>query len=102
MELATVEDSLSQMTSPFRRLPIHTFTIQILAGLDVCANAILPIPSRLIRIWKPTMSRRAPNAAADRAAQNQTTVKSLLKLEGNKSCADCKRNKRMCHLSKES
>ncbi|KAI4134543.1 MAG: hypothetical protein LQ347_001418 [Umbilicaria vellea] len=41
------------------------------------------------------MSRRAPNAAADRAAQNQITIKSLLKLEGNKSCADCKRNKRM-------
>ncbi|MCJ1364457.1 hypothetical protein MMC16_003568 [Acarospora aff. strigata] len=39
------------------------------------------------------MSRRAPNPAADRAAQNQQTIKSLLKLEGNKSCADCKRNK---------
>jgi len=39
------------------------------------------------------MSRR-PNPAADRAAQNQQTIKSLLKLEGNKSCADCKRNKR--------
>ncbi|KAA6413246.1 MAG: stromal membrane-associated [Lasallia pustulata] len=39
------------------------------------------------------MSRRAPNAAADRAAQNQQTIKSLLKLEGNKNCADCKRNK---------
>ena len=41
------------------------------------------------------MSRRAPpNAAAERAAQNQQTIKTLLKLEGNKSCADCKRNKR--------
>ena len=39
------------------------------------------------------MSRRAPNPAADRAAQNQQTIKTLLKLEGNKSCADCKRNK---------
>ncbi|KAI9781910.1 MAG: hypothetical protein M1835_004149 [Candelina submexicana] len=39
------------------------------------------------------MSRRVPNPAADRAAQNQQTIKSLLKLEGNKSCADCKRNK---------
>ncbi|KAJ9640421.1 ARF GAP with effector function(s) [Coniosporium apollinis] len=38
------------------------------------------------------MSRR-PNPAADRAAQNQATLKSLVKLEGNKSCADCKRNK---------
>ena len=43
------------------------------------------------------MSRRAPpsNPAADRAARNQQTIKGLLKLEANKSCADCKRNKRM-------
>jgi hypothetical protein len=40
------------------------------------------------------MSRRPPNPAADRAAQNAQTIGSLLKLEGNKSCADCKRNKR--------
>lgn len=40
------------------------------------------------------MSRRVPNPAADRAAQNQQTIKTLLKLEGNKICADCKRNKR--------
>ncbi|KAL2203140.1 ArfGap-domain-containing protein [Sarocladium strictum] len=39
------------------------------------------------------MSRRAPNPAAERAAQNQATLKSLLKLETNKTCADCKRNK---------
>ncbi|KAI2633295.1 hypothetical protein GGS21DRAFT_519982 [Xylaria nigripes] len=39
------------------------------------------------------MSRRPPNPAADRAAQNQLTIKSLLKLEPNKVCADCKRNK---------
>ncbi|KZZ87365.1 stromal membrane-associated protein [Ascosphaera apis ARSEF 7405] len=40
------------------------------------------------------MYRRSNNAAAERAAaQNQATVKSLLKLEGNKVCADCKRNK---------
>lgn len=39
------------------------------------------------------MSRKAPNPAAERAAQNQQTIKTLLKLEGNKSCADCKRNK---------
>ncbi|KAJ9192634.1 hypothetical protein DTO166G4_9183 [Paecilomyces variotii] len=36
------------------------------------------------------MSRRP---TADRAAQNQQTIKSLLKLEHNKVCADCKRNK---------
>ena len=41
------------------------------------------------------MSRRVANPAADRAAQNLQTIKSLLKLEGNKSCADCKRNKRV-------
>ncbi|KAE8453344.1 hypothetical protein EG329_011412 [Mollisiaceae sp. DMI_Dod_QoI] len=39
------------------------------------------------------MSRRTPNPAAERAAQNTQTIKSLLKLEGNKTCADCKRNK---------
>jgi stromal membrane-associated protein len=39
------------------------------------------------------MSRRAPNPAAERAAQNQATIKNLLKLEANKVCADCKRNK---------
>ncbi|KAI0198413.1 putative GTPase activating protein for Arf-domain-containing protein [Astrocystis sublimbata] len=39
------------------------------------------------------MSRRPPNPAAERAAQNSQTIKSLLKLEPNKVCADCKRNK---------
>lgn len=38
------------------------------------------------------MSRR-PAAGADRAAQNAQTLKTLVKLEGNKVCADCKRNK---------
>lgn len=55
---------------------------------------LLPIPE-FFRLEKSAMSRRAPpNAAAERAAQNQQTIKTLLKLEGNKSCADCKRNKR--------
>ena len=40
------------------------------------------------------MSRRPPNPAAERAAQNQVTIKSLLKLDTNKICADCKKNKR--------
>ena len=41
------------------------------------------------------MSRRAPppTAAQERAAQNQQTIKTLLKVDANKSCADCKRNK---------
>ncbi|KAM0331483.1 hypothetical protein ACHAQA_003159 [Verticillium albo-atrum] len=39
------------------------------------------------------MSRRPPNPAAERAAKNTQTIKSLLKLECNKLCADCKRNK---------
>ena len=38
------------------------------------------------------MSRRVA-APTDRAAQNQQTIKALLKLESNKICADCKRNK---------
>ncbi|KAF2250401.1 ArfGap-domain-containing protein [Trematosphaeria pertusa] len=38
------------------------------------------------------MSRR-PNPTADRAEQNRQTLKSLVKIEANKSCADCKRNK---------
>ncbi|KAG0633687.1 hypothetical protein HOY80DRAFT_1103589 [Tuber brumale] len=38
------------------------------------------------------MSRR-PNPTADKAAQNQQVIKSLLKLPGNKVCADCKKNK---------
>ena len=38
------------------------------------------------------MSRRAP-AAPDRSEQNRATLKQLVKLEPNKSCADCKRNK---------
>ena len=40
------------------------------------------------------MSRRVANPAAERAAQNQQTIKNLLKLECNKICADCKRTKR--------
>jgi stromal membrane-associated protein len=40
------------------------------------------------------MSRRA---TPGQAAQNQQTIKSLLKLEPNKVCADCKRNKREYH-----
>ncbi|PFH58040.1 hypothetical protein XA68_14243 [Ophiocordyceps unilateralis] len=39
------------------------------------------------------MSRHVRNPDAERAAQNQATIKSLLKLEPNKVCADCKRNK---------
>ncbi|KFY06161.1 hypothetical protein V491_08815, partial [Pseudogymnoascus sp. VKM F-3775] len=39
------------------------------------------------------MSRRTVDPAAERTARNAQTIKSLLKLEGNKSCADCKRNK---------
>ncbi|KAI9926867.1 hypothetical protein ASPWEDRAFT_748384 [Aspergillus wentii DTO 134E9] len=36
------------------------------------------------------MSRRVPPS---QAAQNQQTIKTLLKLDQNKTCADCKRNK---------
>lgn len=47
------------------------------------------------------MSRRAPNPAAERAAQNTQTLKSLVKIEANKSCADCKRNKRTLPLQSQ-
>ena len=39
------------------------------------------------------MSRRPPAAGADRTEQNRATLKQLVKIESNKSCADCKRNK---------
>ena len=42
------------------------------------------------------MSRRPPQPGAsgpDRTEANRATLKSLVKLESNKSCADCKRNK---------
>ena len=38
------------------------------------------------------MSRRPPQGP-DRTEQNRATLKQLVKLESNKSCADCKRNK---------
>lgn len=38
--------------------------------------------------------RRTANPSADRAAQNTQTLKTLVKIESNKTCADCKRNKR--------
>lgn len=56
---------------------------------------ILPITS-FPTYHLATMSRR-PDPA--RAAQNQQTIKNLLKLESNKTCADCKRNKRTDHDS---
>lgn len=43
------------------------------------------------------MSRRPANPQAERIAQNTQTIKSLLKLECNKVCCDCKRNKREFH-----
>jgi len=39
------------------------------------------------------MASRRPNPGAEKAAANQQVIKSLLKLPGNKFCADCKRNK---------
>lgn len=39
------------------------------------------------------MASRRPNPAAERTAANQQVINSLLKLPGNKYCADCKRNK---------
>ncbi|KAL5343791.1 hypothetical protein BJX70DRAFT_353562 [Aspergillus crustosus] len=48
------------------------------------------VPTEQIVAPRPAMSRRANPA---QAAQNQQTIKALLKLEANKTCADCKRNK---------
>lgn len=54
-------------------------------------------PTALCLLSPPTfdslriMSRRV---TPGQAAQNQQTIKNLLKLEPNKICADCKRNKR--------
>ena len=39
------------------------------------------------------MNRSRPAAGNDRAAQNAQTLKALVKLESNKVCADCKKNK---------
>ncbi|KAH9837522.1 stromal membrane-associated protein 2-like [Teratosphaeria destructans] len=39
------------------------------------------------------MSRRPAAQGADAAERNRATLKQLVKLESNKSCADCKRNK---------
>nr|POF17789.1 uncharacterized protein CFP56_13201 [Quercus suber] len=39
------------------------------------------------------MSRRPGPVGPDRAEQNRATLKQLVKLESNKSCSDCKRNK---------
>ncbi|KAK5078694.1 ARF GAP with effector function(s) [Lithohypha guttulata] len=39
------------------------------------------------------MNRARPTVANDRAAQNAQTLKALVKLESNKVCADCKKNK---------
>ncbi|EPS41991.1 hypothetical protein H072_4062 [Dactylellina haptotyla CBS 200.50] len=38
------------------------------------------------------MSARRGNLGADKAAKNQEVIKQLLKLPGNKHCADCKKN----------
>ncbi|KAF8447097.1 hypothetical protein BDZ91DRAFT_803279 [Kalaharituber pfeilii] len=39
------------------------------------------------------MATRRQTPSADKAAANQAVIKSLLKLPGNKFCADCKQNK---------
>jgi hypothetical protein len=52
-----------------------------------CFPSLSPPSIRVVKI----MSRRP---TPGQAAQNSQTIKSLLKLEHNKICADCKRNKR--------
>lgn len=41
------------------------------------------------------MSRRPAAQGANKTAENAQTLKTLVKIESNKTCADCKRNKRM-------
>ncbi|PWW80829.1 ArfGap-domain-containing protein [Tuber magnatum] len=60
----------------------HQLTTPLISSLLILPQQNSPI----------VMSRR-PNPAADKASQNQQVIKSLLKLPGNKVCADCKRNK---------
>lgn len=68
------------------------------AALFIVFSANDPPRRRCLRSPLKMSGRRAPNPAAERAAQNQQTIKSLLKLEPNKICADCKRNKREYRL----
>lgn len=60
-------------------------------------SIVSPFPLTFISSHRPlqNMSRRA---TPGQAAQNQQIIKSLLKLECNKLCADCKRNKRGCPI----
>ena len=44
------------------------------------------------------MSRR-PQQSAESVTRNQQALKNLVKIESNKSCADCKRNKRWSSLA---
>lgn len=47
-----------------------------------------------LQIASVIMSRRS--AVSDsRVEQNRATLKNLVKLESNKTCSDCKRNKRL-------
>src|ERR1700733_6763549 len=83
-------------SQPFRSVLISWLTGRLLTDyaltLQGTSKLHLDYPFLLIRLNKSKMSRRVA-APADRAAQNQQTIKALLKLEGNKICADCKRNK---------
>ena len=81
-----------------RTLQFSAYKIFIILSSELSVLPLSPFDIRRVDkqyCSRHNMSRRIPNPAADRAAQNQQTIKTLLKLEGNKSCADCKRNKRM-------
>lgn len=80
--------SIADLDDTLHTLPTgSSLTIRYL-----CHRQNLSSPS--VHNYENTMSRRPPNPAAERAAKNQATIKSLLKLEPNKMCSDCKRNKR--------
>lgn len=72
-------------------LPPHLLTSTFIPQLWTSPSLKISLPRLALR-----MSRRpnpAAAKAADKAAANQAVIKSLLKLPGNKICADCKRNK---------
>jgi stromal membrane-associated protein len=68
--------NLPRRRPPLKDLPSVTRSRKVISASDLTSTV--------------SMSRRPGN---DRAAQNAQTLKALVKLEGNKVCADCKRNK---------
>lgn len=93
----TIQSPGRHLTHRFKSIPFNPPLCNrnvspAISRVDLPTGSYLLLANRTHHI----MSRRVPNPAAERAAQNTATIKSLLKLEPNKVCADCKRNKRKC------